>query len=369
MGIFKRFAGRVVVLLLCTLGLGGCMATSFVAMAVERTSVAQGNCLTVGCASLEIAGYVYDQANEGAATPCRRLNTVARALSVRCGYDAGSLDPHDVAASGLPVCPLTLATRDARLWPVLPELAAKGASLAQCHEAPLAALAEADACPDFAAATPEVLVALRGLAETDPHAVQYDVVRLLSCPNARRVALDTVLDDWLAAGRLSPSRLGFSPFAALHPSALESPLSHHLEAAGHGVRAAFGSSPGRLPGGFDLALRTADLPALDWWLARMPDLANGVPSISGQRTAWLPLARVLTPAYLADPLRQPELVAFLIARGADPKHRLPYDPARDVVALARQYKSPSLALLEPSASIAAIATPDAAASDRLASAR
>lgn len=363
MVIVRRWVGGLF-LGLAAWALSGCMASSIVATVVEQTPVAQGNCLTVGCASLEIAAYVVDQVTEGNPTPCRKLNSVARALAVRCGYDAGSLQARDVVASGLPVCPLTLAARDARLWPVLPELLDKGANPVTCHETPLAALAVADACPDFAAASSESLAALRRLAENDPRAVQHDVVRLLSCPNARRVALDTVLDDWAAQGRLPAARLGFNALAALHPSALESPLAHRLEAEGH--RASAVAMAGRLPNGFDLALRNADFAALDWWFARRPELANGVPSAPGGRNAWLPLARVLTPSYLADASRQADLVTFLIARGASPKQALPYESSRDVLALARQVRSPVLAQLEAPAPMAALAPRSTAGDERLA---
>ena len=70
-----------------------------------------------------------------------RLNSVERALQSRCGkFEEGSLVTKDVLASGLNVCPLTLAARDPQFWPVLPELLARGALPERCEQAPLQAL-------------------------------------------------------------------------------------------------------------------------------------------------------------------------------------------------------------------------------------
>jgi hypothetical protein len=292
--------------------------------------------------------YALDKATEGDPTPCRRLNTVERALSGRCGaYEPGSLLTKDVTASGLPRCPLALAARDATLWPVLPELIEKGGAPERCAESPLVALAQASPCPDFGAASAESLAALRWLAVVDARAVHHDVVRMLSCPAARSAGLDSVLDSWVAQGQLPTRGLAFGPLGALHPTALNSPLSRAMEAQGHTARAALGAYAGRLPGGFDAALRAGDIEALDWWLDRAPELANRVPPHQGNQLAWLPLARVITPSYLMHPDQQVRMVAYLISRGADPWRALPHDPSRSVVNLARTLKSPSLALLDP----------------------
>ena len=86
-----------------------------------------------------------------------------------------------------------------------PSCSSKGARVEACPGSPLLALAAADACPDFGAATPEVRDAIRSLAEDDPRAVRHDVFRMLSCPRARSVGLDRVLVTWLDRGDLSPA--------------------------------------------------------------------------------------------------------------------------------------------------------------------
>ncbi|HUG22802.1 hypothetical protein [Piscinibacter sp.] len=303
--------------------------------------------LSSGCTTTMVVMYAYDKFTEGDPTPCHRLNSVERALSPRCGpYEAGTLVTKDVNASGLPQCPLSIAARDPRLWPALPELLAKGALPEVCDEAPLAALARATPCPDFSAATPESLVALRWLAEADARAIQHDVVRLLSCPAAHRAGLSTVLDSWLAQGLLPARGLAFGPLGALHPQHLDSPLAHALEAQGHTAQAALGSHDGKLPGGFDEALRHDHRAALDWWLDRVPDLANRVPSTHYGQFSWIPLARVITPSYIAQPEQQLALVEYLMSRGADPWNALPHDAGQSVVSLARRLNSPALALLD-----------------------
>jgi hypothetical protein len=101
-----------------------------------------------------------------------------------------------------------------------------------------------------------------------------------------------------------------------------------------------------LPSSFDLALRDGDFAALDWWLDRVPELANRVPPRQGNQLPWLPLARVITPTYLAHPEQEGELVAYLLARGADPWRALPHDPRQTVVGYAWQVNSSSVPLLE-----------------------
>ncbi|MBC8056788.1 MAG: hypothetical protein H7Y61_09440, partial [Rhizobiales bacterium] len=120
-----------------------------------------------------------------------------------------------------------------------------------------------------------------------------------------------------------------------------------LEARGHTARAGLGSFDGVHPRGFELALRASHWAALDWWISRVPELANRVPAVQGNQLPWVPLARVLTPNFLANPASQTEAVEFLLARGADPWRKLPYDAGTSVVAYARALKSPQLVLLDP----------------------
>jgi hypothetical protein len=304
--------------------------------------------LSSGCTTTIVLMHLHAKLTEGDPLPCMQLNTVQRALQERCGkFEAGSLVTRDVLASGLTSCPLTVAARDPQFWPVLPELLARGASPESCEQSPLRALAQAQPCPPFERASAEQIAALRWLAQADARAVSHDVMRVLSCPGARTAGLSSVLDGWLADGLLPAGQIAFSPLGALHPGHLRSRLAQQLEAQGHVARAALSAYDGRLPAGFDLALQTADLAALDWWLARAPELVNQVPPSAGGQLPWRPLARVLTPSYLPDAARQRQVVEYLLARGADPWLRLPHEPMRTVVSLARELKSPVLALLDP----------------------
>jgi hypothetical protein len=309
--------------------------------------VLAGALLGSGCTTTAILVHLHDRFTEGDPPPCRQLNPVARALEPRCGAPApGSLMAADLAAPGLPMCPLGLAARDERLWPVLPELVRAGAQPERCAQAPLAMLAAEGRCPDFAAAPPAAREALRWLAEADPRAVQHDVLRLLTCPSARAVGLDAVVDGWLAQGVLPTGRLAFAPLAALQPDHLDSPLARALEAQGHRARDGLGGYAGRLSPGFEEALRRGDLAALDWWFARVPELVQRVPAVREGQFSWLPLARALQPGFLPDAQRRERVVAHLLARGADPLQRLPHEPGQSVLAFARSITSPQLALLE-----------------------
>ena len=338
-------AGAVVAVLV-----GGCSApASLLLMAVEQGASTEKDptCMTPSCAAAAVLQHAYDKYTEGDPTPCLRLNSVARALNPRCGpYTSGSLLTKDVTASGLPLCPLSLAARDPRFWSVLPELLAQGATPETCEQPPLAALAQAHPCADFSTASPAALKALRWLAEADTRAVQHDVVRLLSCPAAQAAGLTRVLDGWLAQDLLPWQGLTFSPLGALDPSALGSPLSRALEAHGHVADTALRAYVGALPAGFDLALRRADRAALDWWFDRLPGLVNRVPAQRPRQLAWLPLARVITPGYLLDADSQGPLVAYLMGRGADPWQRLPHEPAQSVVVYARGLNSAALPMLD-----------------------
>ena len=294
-----------------------------------------------------IVKHLHAKATEGDDIACPRLNSVQRALSPRCGaFVPGSVQAADLRHSQLQSCPLAVAARDPRLWPALPELLDKGALPEACARAPLVELAQQPGCPDFTAASPAVLRSLRWLAEADARAIHHDVVRLLSCPGARTAGLDAVLTQWLAQGEFDPGKTGFSPLAALHPDHLDTPLGRALEAQGHTARAALGAYAGAQPGGFEAALRLGHWAALEWWLARAPELANRVPPAQGNQLPWVPLARVLVPNFLAEPRLQREMVGFLMARGADPLQRLPFDAGRTVADHARSLGSPVTALLE-----------------------
>lgn len=296
----------------------------------------------------EVAKHVHDKLVENDPTPCLHLNSVQRAITVHCDFTPGSIRSADIARSGLQSCPLLLAVRDTRLWRAVPELMAQGARAEHCHDrSPLVELAGVDACPDFAAASPEVLEAFRELALYDSRAVRHDVFRMLSCPKARSAGLDRVLAVWLRRGNLAPGTISFSPLNAAHPDLLVTRFGRDLEAAGHTPRAALDGYIGTLPGGFEEALRTSHWPALEWWLARLPRLASSVPPSQGGQLAWVPLQRVLVDGWLHHPAAQRDTVAFLLARGADPRQKLPFDTGKTVIAYAAERKSPHLALLDP----------------------
>ncbi|MBX3603727.1 MAG: hypothetical protein KF788_00570 [Piscinibacter sp.] len=339
--------------------------------ALAALSLGIGALLTSGCTTTLVVMHVYDKMTEGDPTSCFKLNSVDRALQERCGrFVAGSLQAKDIQASGLPICPLTVATRNPTFWPVLPELIAKGATPEACSVPPWVALAQAHPCPDFSRATPAELQALRWVAEADARAIHHDAVRALSCPNARTAGLDRVLDGWVANDQMPAGVLPFGALGALHPSHLGSPLARALEARGHTAAAALGGYDGKLPGGFEEALRTGDFAALDWWLQRAPSLANRAPPANNSQLPWVPLARVLTPAFMPDADLQRRTVTYLIAHGADPDRALPHDPSQSVRMLAVRMKSPLLASLAASpgtaaapnagAPIAAVAAPAAA---------
>jgi hypothetical protein len=300
-------------------------------------------------ASWEVVKHLHAKLTEGDDIPCARLDSVQRALNERCGaFVPGSVRVADLQHSALQDCALAVAVREPRFWPALPEFIAKGASPEACAHSPLVELARAQDCPDFERAGPAVLQTLRWLAEVDARAIQHDVMRMLSCPNARRAGLDAALGTWLAQGSLDLGNVAFGPLGALDPASLNTPFARALEAQGHTAREALGGFDGVRPRGFELALRRGDRAALEWWLARAPELANRVPPAQDNQLAWLPLARVLRPGFLDDPASQPDLVEFLLAHGADPWRTLPYDRGTTVVQYARALHSPLAGLLDPS---------------------
>jgi len=323
--------------------LGPLMACTPIGVIVSATGVATDTSVT-----WDVVKHIHGKLTENDAVPCVDLNSVQRALNARCTYQPGSIRRADIVRTGLQECPLAVATRDPRLWRALPELLEKGARLDACPGSPLLALAASDTCPDFGAAPPDVRDAIRTLAEDDPRAVRHDVFRMLSCPRARAVGLDRVLATWLDRGDLAPGKLSFSPLGALDPGLLVSRFGRELEVAGHRPEAALDGYEGVLPTGYELALRSSHWPAIDWWLYRLPRLANLAPPQRGG-LPWVPLQKVLVAGFLHHPETQREMVLFLMARGASPAQALPSDPRRTVATFAAQMKSPMLPLLEPKA--------------------
>ena len=161
------------------------------------------------------------------------------------------------------------------------------------------------------------------------------------------VGLDGAFATWQGRGDLDLGQVSFGPLGALHPDYLATPFAAMLEANGHTAREGLGGYDGVQPRGYELALRTSQWAALDWWLARAPELANQVPPVQGNQLPWIPLARVLQANFLLYPASRPELVKFLMARGADPWRKLPYDAGTSVVEYARGLQSPLVKLLDP----------------------
>ena len=343
-----RPAALVAALCAGALSLGGCTAPG---LALTAIGIGTDTSMT-----WDIVKHVHGIVTEDDPTPCALLNSVQRALNPRCDFAPGSIRVADIAKTGLQGCPLAIATQDPRVWRALPELLDKGAKFERCARPPLQDLAEADACPDFSSASPEVLKALVYLAETDPRSVRHDVFRMLGCTRARSVGLDHVLVVWLDRGSLAPGKISFNPLEALDPDLIGSRLSRDLVVAGFSASTALDNYDGSLPNGFEEALRTNHWAALEWWLYELPQLANRAPPSRGAEMDWVPLQRVLIPGYLVRADAQPEMVRFLMAHGANPRSKLPFDPAKTVVSFAAGIKSPMLALLDAPPPTAAPAT-------------
>lgn len=342
--------------LLCTAVFGlmvGCTPPSLLLNAIGAA--------TDTSASWSIVKHVHDKLVEGGPVPCFRLNSVERALAAHCGaYAPGTIAAADIKASRLPLCPLGVAAREPRTWPVLAELIAKGAMPEACERSPLVELAQAQPCPDFAAATAGERESLLWLAQADARAVHHDVVRMLSCPLAREVGFDAVLTRWVAEGTLQPGRIGFSPLSALHPEMLSSPLAVQIEHQGHRAKNGLDPYDGKLRPGFEEAFRGGHYAALDWWLTRVPELVDRVPPPQGDQLPWVPLAMALKPQELLPGVSQEKMVSFLLAHGANPNRRLPHQPDMTVTRLARQMGSPLLPLLERPVDRSRLATRGAA---------
>jgi hypothetical protein len=170
---------------------------------------------------------------------------------------------------------------------------------------------------------------------------------MFGCGNARAAGLDKILTTWLDRGELEPGKISFSPLDAADPDLLITRFGHELEVAGNRPEAALDGYDGKLPSGFEEALRRSNWAALDWWLFRLPQLANLAPPQRGGQLAWVPLQRVILPGYLQFPSTQRDMVSFLMSRGANPRQKLPFDQGKTVVTFAVQMNSPLVALLDP----------------------
>ena len=333
-----RLAGLAVAFIGGALALAGCTAPGLIITAV---GIGTDTSMT-----WDIVKHVHGKLTEDDPTPCAMLNSVQRALNPRCEFVAGSIRVADLKHSGLQDCPLAAATqRSASV------ARPAGADRERRQARELRALAAAGSrrsrsLPRFPGASPAILKSMVYLAETDPRAVRHDVFRMLGCSRARAVGLDSVLVVWLDRGSLQPGALSFSPLEALDPDLLVTRFGRELQVAGHSPSAALDHYDGSLPSGFEEALRTANWAALEWWFYELPQLANKAPPSRGGQMDWVPLQRVLLPGFLQNQASQGPMVGFLMAHGADPRKKLPFDPDKNVIGFAKSIKSPMLALLD-----------------------
>lgn len=273
---------------------------------------------------------------------CHSLSTPEQATLERCGgYKAGELLTKDVNIAFASACPLTNFARNKPTWNGLPELIALGADPALCSQAPLQAMAAAQACPDFAALSPDVRESVRWLARNDPHSVSGPVLHMLTCPSARQAGLTTIVPEWLAAGLLAPDRADFSVLSSIHPASLNDPWVDTLLVSGHAVRTAVAMDAT----GYEHALATGDVATLRWWTQRAPELVHRVPAHSASHLPWVPLARIMTPTFTRDDAACEASARFLLTQGADPKAVLPEDRGQTVQDYTARVRPNLLALL------------------------
>ena len=273
---------------------------------------------------------------------CHSLSTPEQATLERCGgYKADELLAKDVNIAFASACPLTNFARNKATWNGLPELIALGADPVLCSQAPLQAMAAAQACPDFAALSPDVHEAVRWLARNDPHSVSGPVLHMLTCPSARQAGLTPVVQEWLAAGQLAPHRADFSVLSSIHPASLNDPWVDTLLVTGHTVQTAVAMDAT----GYERALATGDVATLRWWTQRAPELVHRVPAHSPAHLPWVPLARIMTPTFTRDDAACEASARFLLTRGADPKAVLPEDRGQTVKDYTTRVRPNLLALL------------------------
>jgi hypothetical protein len=270
---------------------------------------------------------------------CSSLSSVEQALTPRCGgYKNGMLVTKDVNTPFRSDCPLTKFASQRQLWDALPEAIAKGAKPEHCNQAPLAAMAAVESCPDFAAMPAPTLAAVRWLAVGDAQSVSAPVLHMLSCPSAKQAGLGDVIVTWVAQQSLAPGQVRFSPLSALHPSSLREPWVALLLASGHKAALAVEQDPSA----YEHALKFGDVATLQWWTQQAPQLVHRVPSKGVGYTPWLPLARVMMPGFSDGDSARQRSVDFLLASGAKPSATLPHDRGETVLSYTRRVQ-PQLA--------------------------
>jgi hypothetical protein len=280
---------------------------------------------------------------------CASLTSVERALTERCGaYKPGELVTKDVNTPVRSECALTNFARNPATWHGLPELLAKGAKPEGCNKAPLVAMAERDACPDFSKMSADTRNAVRWLAMADAASVSAPVMGMLSCPNARQAGLSDLIPAWVAQRALDPASVRFSPLSALHPSSLREPWVALIVGVGHTPQQAAEMDAS----GFERALASGDVAALQWWAQHVPSLVHRVPSKGVGYIAWLPLARVMTPGFAPNDAVRSAGAEFLVAQGANPQAALPQDRGETVLSYTQRVQPQLAHLLHVSAGAA-----------------
>ncbi len=271
-------------------------------------------CMTT--AALVVAQYV-----ETLPTFCNNLSSVERALTSRCGaYKSGTLLAKDVNARVLDACPLTNFARDPARWHGLPELLTKGAVPERCSEAPLLAMAKTTACPAFTQMPASTLEAVEWLAVADAASVSGPVLSMLTCPEAQKAGLSTLVAQWVQQGYLNPEKTSFSVLSSIHPSSLGEPWVDDLITAGHRPAQAIATDIS----GFESALAQGDVAAISWWTQKVPSLVHRAPAKGAGYVPWLPLARTMSPGFAADDSSRLRTAKLLIERGARLDASLPH---------------------------------------------
>jgi hypothetical protein len=251
---------------------------------------------------------------------CNSLTSAEQATLPRCGgYRRGYLETKDVNTAFAGACPLTNFARHKETWAGLPELIEMGAQPGRYGIAPLPAMAEAQACPDFTKMEPATRKAVRWLATADGRSLTGPVVHMLSCPSARQAGLTDIVERWVVQDRLSPAKANFSVLSAVHPASLGEPWVTTLIASGHTPQRAVEMDPSA----FEHALADGDVNTLRWWTRHVPSLIHRVPAMSSGHAPWVPLARVMAPQFARDDAARFVSAQFLLASGADPQARLP----------------------------------------------
>jgi hypothetical protein len=254
-------------------------------------------------------------------TFCTNLSSVERALTARCGtYKTGTLLAKDVNTRVLDACPLTNFARDPAKWHGLPELLTKGAVPERCSEAPLLAMAKATPCPAFTQMSAPTLEAVQWLAVADAASVSGPVLGMLTCPEAQKAGLSSIVAQWVQQGYLHPDKTSFSVLSNIHPSSLGEPWVNDLITAGHRPAQAIATDTS----GFESALAQGDVAAITWWTQKVPSLVHRAPAKGAGYVPWLPLARTMSPGFAADDSTRLRTAKLLIERGARLDASLPH---------------------------------------------